>query len=350
MSISTRHFPVAPAPHTPPGTRVSGVMLEVILALTPGIAAYLVFFGPAILVQMALATAAAIAFEALALWLRGQAPRPFLTDFSAVLAAMLYALCLPPLMPWWGALVGMFFAIIVAKHLYGGLGHNVFNPAMVGYVIMIISFPRLATAWTAPTALATHPLSFAQELNLIFSGALPTDLHWDAISQATALDTIKTLSGRLYTMEEIRQNPVFSGIGAYGWDWIAGGYLLGGLWLAGRRIIPWQIPAAMLGSTLLITTPFNWMDPSVHPSPLFHLFSGGMMLGAFFIATDPVTGAATPRGRILFAAGVAVLTLTIRRWGGYPDGIAFAVLLMNIAAPLIDRFTPPRVYGHDRAA
>jgi len=346
MSAPTRKFSTAGSPQLPPTTSVTEVMLEVLLALVPGIGAYVFFFGPAILVQMALAIAAALIFEVIALRLRGRDIGRFVLDFSAVLTAVLYVLCLPPLMPWWGAIVGMFFAIIVAKHLYGGLGHNVFNPAMVAYVVMIIAFPRQATDWTPPTALAHPALSFSAQWIRIFTGNLPVGLQWDAVSQATALDTIKTLSGKLYTLEEIRRNPVFSGLSAYGWYWIAAAYLLGGVWLAGRRIIPWQIPAAMLGSTLLITTPFNWMDPSIHPSPLFHIFSGGMMLGAFFIATDPVTGASTPRGRVVFAFGVAVLTLVIRRWGGYPDGVAFAVLLMNLSVPLIDRFTVPRVYGH----
>ena len=146
-------------------------------------------------------------------------------------------------------------------------------------------------------------------------------------------------------MSEIRQNPIFVDEGGRGWEWVANFYALGALYLLYKRVISWHVPVAMLGTVLLVAFPVFLFDPDANPYPLQHIFTGGMVLGAFFIATDPVSGSTTPRGRLVFGAGVAVITLAIRRWGGYPDGVAFAVLIMNMAVPLIDRYTKPRVFG-----
>jgi electron transport complex protein RnfD len=334
------------APHMPPQVTVSGVMTQVLLALVPGIVAHIWFFGPGILVQIALAAGFATAFEAVMLRLRGQPVGLFLGDCSAVVTAVLFALCIPPLAPWWIALVAMLFAVVLAKHLYGGLGNNVFNPAMVGYAVALISFPQEMTQWLPPRAIAESAPGLADTLAAIFTGSLPAPLTWDAITQATPLDTLKTgiESGRM--VPEIRQAPIYGDFGGLGWEWIANWYLAGGLFLLYRRVISWQVPAAMIGSVLLVTLPAYLLDPANNPVPLQHVFSGALVLGAFFIATDPVSGCTSSLGRLWFGAGVGVITLAIRRWGGYPDGIAFAVLLMNMAAPLIDRYTKPRAYGH----
>lgn len=333
------------APHMPPPVSVAGVMRQVLFALVPGIAAHLWFFGPGLVFQILLAVVFALTFEAGMLKLRGQPLRLFLGDYSAVVTAVLFALCIPPLAPWWIALIAMFFAIVVAKHLYGGLGHNVFNPAMVGYVVVLISFPAVMTQWLPPRSIAEMAPGIQDCLAAIFLGQLPAPLAWDAISQATPLDTLKTGldSGRM--VPEIRQSPIFGDFGGLGWEWIANWYLLGGLYLLYRRIISWQVPVAVIGSVVLLTLPAYLMDPGTNPVPLQHVFSGALVLAAFFIATDPVSGCTSNLGRIWFGVGVGVITLVIRRWGGYPDGIAFGVLLMNMAAPLIDRYTKPRVYG-----
>jgi len=341
----TRLFATSGAPHMPPPVTVSAVMLQVLLALVPGIAAHLWFFGPGILVQIALAVLFATGFEAAMLRLRGQPVGLFLGDFSAVVTAVLFALCIPPLAPWWVTAVAMLFAIALAKHLYGGLGNNVFNPAMVGYAVALVSFPQEMTQWLPPRSIAAAPPGLADSLAAIFGG-LPAHLSWDAITQATPLDTLKTgiESGR--TVEEIREAPIFGDFGGLGWEWIANWYLLGGLFLLYRRVISWQVPVALIGSVMLLTLPAYLLDPANNPVPLQHVFSGALVLGAFFIATDPVSGCTSALGRLWFGAGVGVITLVIRRWGGYPDGIAFGVLLMNMAAPLIDRYTRPRAYGH----
>ncbi|MCE5232547.1 MAG: RnfABCDGE type electron transport complex subunit D [Mizugakiibacter sp.] len=344
-----RRFPTAGAPHLPPPTRVRGVMATVLLALLPGIAAHAWYFGPGIVVQIALATAFALGFEAMMLRVRGVPAAPFLGDLSAPVTAVLYALCIPPLTPWWITLLAMATAIVLAKHLYGGLGRNLFNPAMAGYATALVCFPHALSQWLAPAPLATHALAFGDTLSAIFLGHLPPGLDLDTLAQATPLDAVRTLARQGMTMPEIRANPMFGDFGGKGWEWIANAYALGGLALWWRRVIGWQVPVAVLGTTILLTLPFWLADPDLHPFPLQHVFSGGLMLGAWFVATDPVTGCTTPRGRLLFGAGVAVLTLAIRRWGAYPDGVAFAVLIMNGAAPLIDRLTPPRAYGHGHA-
>ena len=341
----SRSFETGGAPHFPPHSTVSRVMLQVIIALVPAIAAHAWFFGPGILVQIALATGFAVGFEALMLKIRKKSRQLFLGDFSAVLTAILFALCIPPLAPWWIALVGMLFAIVVAKHLYGGLGHNMFNPAMVGYVVVLISFPQAMTAWLPPSSIAPNSLDLGDVLIAIFSSQLPVGLNWDAITEATPLDAIRTSVASGKIIFEARQSPVFGDFGGLGWEWIANWCALGGLWLLWRRIISWHVPVTMIGSVLLLGLVTYLADPGSNPAPLQHVFSGALLIGAFFIATDPVTGCASNRGKLIFGAGVGVITLVIRRWGGYPDGVAFAVLLMNMAAPLIDRYTRPRIFG-----
>ena len=342
----SRRFDMGGAPHFPPHSTVGGVMRQVLYALLPGIAAHVWFFGPGILVQLVLAAGFAVLFEAALLRIRGRPLRLFLEDYSAVVTAVLFALCIPPLAPWWIAFTGMFFAIVIAKHLYGGLGNNPFNPAMVGYVAVLISFPQAMTSWLPPLAIASAPPDLAGTLYAIFTALPPAGLDWDALTGATPLDTIRTAVASGQMISEARSGAQFGDFGGLGWEWIANWYAVGGLYLLWRRIITWHVPAAMIGSVVLLGT-LAWLtDPGANPAPLQHVFSGALVIGAFFIATDPVSGCTSNRGRIVFGIGVGVLTLVIRRWGSYPDGVAFAVLLMNMAAPLIDRFTKPRIFGH----
>jgi electron transport complex protein RnfD len=339
----TRSFQTSGAPHIPPTTSVAGVMLQVLLALVPGVLAYTWFFGPGVLIQITLATVFALLFEGLMLRLRGRPLKPFINDYSAVVTAVLFALCIPPLAPWWISCIAMLFAIVFAKHLYGGLGQNIFNPAMVAYVVVLISFPQVMTAWLPPVALAEHHLGLSESLIAIFTGQVAGG--WDAVTQATPLDILKNgvEAGRM--VPEIRSAPIFGDYGGMGWEWIANWFAVGGLYLLYKRVISWQVPVAVIGSAILLSLPFWLVDPDSNPLPLQHVFSGAIILAAFFIATDPVSGCVSNRGRLIFGAGVAIITLVIRRWGGYPDGVAFAVLLMNMAAPLIDRYTRPRMYG-----
>lgn len=342
----SRKFDTGGAPHFPPHSTVASVMQQVLYALLPGIVAYTWFFGPGILVQILLAVIFALLFEALMLKARKQPLKLFLGDWSAVVTAVLFALCLPPLAPWWIALIGMLFAMVVAKHLYGGLGQNVFNPAMVAYVVVLVSFPQVMALWPPPASIAAHSLTISEVLTTIFTGGLPAGLTWDTVSEATPLDAIRTSLASGHLVSEARQSPVFGDFGGLGWEWIANMYALGGLWLLWRRIISWHVPVMMICSVVTIGLGAYLVDPGSNPVPLQHVFSGALVLGAFFIATDPVTGCTSNLGRLFFGAGVGIITLVIRRWGGYPDGVAFAVLLMNMAAPLIDRYTRPRIFGH----
>jgi electron transport complex protein RnfD len=280
--------------------------------------------------------------------LRRRPVMPFLTDGSAAVTAVLLALALPSVAPWWVTAVGTAFAIVVAKHLYGGIGYNPFNPAMVGYVVLLVSFPRAMTVWPAPAELSGDWVGLQQALGIAFFGS-PGDVPLDALTGATPLDYMKLKLGVNLTVPEVMAGPIFGAVAGRGWEWVAGGFLLGGLWLLFRRVISWQIPVAMLGSLFVLALVFAAVDPGRYPTPMFHLFSGGAILGAFFIATDPVSAATTLRGRLVFGAGIGVLTYVIRTWGGYPDAVAFSVLLMNIAAPTIDYYTQPRVFGHPRA-
>ncbi|MGY6552943.1 MAG: RnfABCDGE type electron transport complex subunit D [Wenzhouxiangella sp.] len=340
-------FPTAGAPHLPPQRRVDRIMRQVLYALLPGILAHWLIFGWGIFFQIALAVGFALLFEWLMLRARGRPVRIFLSDYSVVVTAVLFALCVPPLAPWWIAAVGMLFAVVIAKHLYGGLGYNLFNPTMVGLAAVIIAFPLDLSLWLAPRSLSPGLPSVLDTARAILTGQTP-HLDFDAITRATPLDLLRSGAMDQLRIPEIQQDDVFGRFGAVGWNWIVLAYLAGGVYLLGRGLIRWQAPVGVLAAALLISSLLWLSGTDVHPSPGLQLFAGSLVLAAFFIVTDPVSGSATPRGRLLFGIGVAVITLAIRQWGGFPDGVAFAVLLMNMFVPLIDRYTQPRVYGLPR--
>lgn len=324
---------------------VSQIMLNVLLALIPGIALYVWFFGPAILVSLTLASITALATEALMLRIQNKPVAPYLKDNTAMLTAWLLALSIPPLAPWWMVVVGTAFAISVSKHLYGGLGNNPFNPAMIGYAVLIISFPVHMTHWLSPHGLGDVSLSFLDQLTYIFQGILPDGVKLDAITMATPLDTLKTQLHLNGNVKEILDMPIYGRLAGQGSEWVAAGFLLGGFYLLAKRLISWHIPAAYLATLFITAGIFHLLDPNHYVEPIFHWFSGAAMLGAFFILTDPVTSPTTPRGKLIFAAGAGLLTYLIRVFGGFPDGMAFATLLMNICVPLIDAYTQPKVFG-----
>ncbi|PKO26184.1 MAG: electron transport complex subunit RsxD [Betaproteobacteria bacterium HGW-Betaproteobacteria-8] len=336
------------SPYLTAAPSVTSIMLKVMLALVPGIAAYIWVFGGGILVTLTLASLTAILAEVLMLKLRERPVRPFVTDGSALVTAWLLALALPPLAPWWLIVLGTAIAIVVAKQLYGGLGYNPFNPAMVGYAALLISFPLLMTSWPAPLALAEVKLGFVEQMHFIFSGALPAGAALDAVTSATPLDYLKTQLTLNHGLQDIVQAPIFGMMGGQGVELIAAAYLLGGLYLIQQRIITWHLPTAFLAAMAIIAGIFYLADASRFADPAFHLFSGATMLCAFFIITDPVSGPTTPKGKLIFAAGIGLMTYLIRVYGGYPDGVAFAVIFFNICVPLIDAYTQPRVFGHEK--
>ncbi|MFA6202800.1 MAG: electron transport complex subunit RsxD [Gallionella sp.] len=324
---------------------VSRIMLNVLLALVPGIALYVWFYGPAILISLTLASVTALGVEALMLKIQNKPVAFFLKDNTALLTAWLLALSIPPLAPWWLVVVGTAFAISISKHLYGGMGNNPFNPAMIGYAVLIISFPVHMTHWLTPNGLGEIAFSFTDQLNYIFREVLPGGVKLDAVTMATPLDTLKTQLHLNGSISDILDMPIYGHLAGIGSEWVAVGFLLGGLYLLAQRIISWHLPAAYLATLFVIAALFHLLDPAHYVQPGFHLFSGAAMLGAFFILTDPVTSPTTPRGKLIFAMGAALLTYLIRTFGGFPDGMAFATLLMNICVPLIDAWTQPKVFG-----
>ena len=339
-------FQTYTSPHSGRPNRVDRVMLQVVLALLPGTAAMVFYFGWGVLINLLLAIGSALAFEALVMKLRKRPVMPPLLDLSAVVTALLFAIAIPPLLPWWQVVLGMAFAIIMVKQMYGGLGYNPFNPAMAGYVLLLISYPVEMTSWLPPVLLAEQTLSLGQILSIKFAGTLPAGLSLDAITMATPLDEMRTKLDMNQMISEIRQSPLWGDFGGQGWEWVGNWFLMGGIWMVYKRTITWQIPLAFLIGLVGMAALFWLFDPEAYPFPLFHVFSGGAILCAFFIATDPVTASTTRYGQLIYGASIGVLVYIIRTWGGYPDAVAFAVLLMNMAAPTIDYYTRPRVYGH----
>ena len=266
----------APAPFLLKDASVSKVMIQVCLALVPGIAAYVWLISPAIVVQLLIATLTALFAETCMLRIQGKPLAMFLSDGSAIVTAWLIALAFPPLAPWWLVVTGTLFAIVVAKHLYGGLGQNPFNPAMVAFAVCIVAFPALMSQW--PSVGLQMPL--LDQINVIL-GFAP---RVDAISGATPLDALKTAlklsEGELNVSSVLTNHAIYGNIAGRGWEWVAACYLIGGIWLWQRQLISWHIPTAFIGAMTLISGALWIYQPAQFASPLFHLFSGDSMLGA----------------------------------------------------------------------
>ena len=329
---------------------VQKTMFLVLLALTPATVFNFYLFGwPAILL-FTVTVGACVAIEAACLSLAGKPVMATLADCSAILTGWLLAMSLPPWAPWWIGVLAALFAIALAKHAFGGLGQNVFNPAMVGRTVMLISFPVSMTIWVAP-----HPLfssgspGLMEAFAITFGGHVP-----DTMSAASALGYIKTeLSRGIPVTQSMGQMPDLMDMalgyraGSLG-ETSAILILAGGLFLMAKRIISWHIPVSMMGSLFIIAALFHAIDPARFTSGTFHLVSGATFLGAFFIATDYVTSPVSKSGQIIFGIGVGLLTWSIRNFAGYPEGMAFAVLLMNAMTPIIDQYTRPRAFGRSR--
>ena len=342
------------SPHTRQSSSVSAIMLQVWLALLPASLFGVWLYGWPALNLLLITTAAALAAEALGQRLAGRPIMPSLKDGSALLTGWILAMTRPPWAPWWVAVIGALFAIIIGKQVFGGLGQNLFNPAMLARVALLIAFPLELTTWVAPQPLfSANAPGFIDSLHITFVGVAPLVGGVDAISGATVLDGIKTELARGAELGVVLPDYYRAGDAMLGQMGGSLGetsallLLLGGLYLIWRGHITWQIPAALLGTVALLATGFHLYDPLRFAHAGVHLLSGGLMLAAFFIATDPVGSPASRRGQLVFAAGIGALVYIIRTWGGFPEGVAFAVLLMNAATPLIDHYVRPRVYGRD---
>lgn len=342
--------PLTHAPHAHAPVSIGKVMATVMLCLVPAtLYGFWVYGWPAIFIWTVTIVSALLA-EALVLQIQRKPVRATLFDGSAMLTAWLLAMSLPPFAPWWLAAVGAVFAVLVAKQIYGGLGQNVFNPAMAARVMLLISFPVEMTMWASPTPLfSTHAPGFEMGLGITFGHG-----QWDAIASASVLGHAKT--------EFTRGNDLFHSLpGFFSFHDAIAGYragslgetaslliLAGGIVLMMRRIITWHIPAGMLLGVAVPALIGHAVNPARYLDVFTHLLSGGLILGAFFIATDPVTSPNSTAGQFVFGLGCGLMTWIIRTWGGYPEGVAFAVMLMNAATPVIDRYMRPRIYGRDR--
>ncbi|WP_075185661.1 RnfABCDGE type electron transport complex subunit D [Teredinibacter haidensis] len=339
--------PIYSSPFAHEGSSVGGVMMQVCLALVPCTLFGLYLFGwPAINVFVVTCLAAVIT-EVLCLWVMNQ-PLYRLLDGSALLTGWLIAITLPPWAPWWIGAVGSFFAIAVGKQLYGGIGQNIFNPAMLARTALLITFPLQLTTWVSPLPLGSEGApSFMEGLNFTFLGAaIP-----DGLTGATSLGHLKTSLILAQPASEVLRESFNVWNSLLGMN--AGSLgetseiliLLGGLWLIWRRVISWEIPVSLIGGLAVLSYLSGMYNDQYFAGAAFHLSSGGVLLGAFFIATDPITSPVGRVAKLIFGAGCAAIIFIIRSWGGFPEAVAFSVLFMNAFTPLIDRYFRPRVYG-----
>jgi len=324
-------FLVSSSPHLHQGDTIGDIMKLVIIALAPATLFSIYLFGVAALRVVVISVVSAVLFEALS---QKVMKRPVTVgDYSAALTGLLLALNLPSTSPWWLIIVGTFFAIVVAKQLYGGLGYNPFNPALVGRVVLLISFPVQMTAgWVKPSKWGMEAVTTATPLGRIKESLLSVGHIQDHLARQEIIDLL--IGNRAGCIGEVSIVLLFAG----------------GLFLILKKIISWHIPVAFIGTVWILTGIFHLIDPSRYADPSFHVITGGLFLGAFFMATDYVTSPITGKGMLIFGAGCGIITVVIRLFGAYPEGVSFAILLMNAATPLIDRFAKPQVFGAEERA
>jgi RnfABCDGE-type electron transport complex D subunit len=347
--MSQNFAPVA-APYKTTSNSTGRIMATVMLALAPAtLYGFWLYGWPAIYLWF-LTIAAAIVGEAFSLRLMNRKTAPVLFDGSAVLTGWLLAASLPPWAPWWIGVFGGLVATTLGKQAFGGLGQNLFNPAMVARVVLLISFPVQMTAWVgaAPLFSAGAPGPI-EGLAVLFKGIPPA---FDAVTSATSLGFAKTeMSRGVDLLQSAVHSPALSWIGhrpgslAETAAWLIAA---GGVAMMALGLISWHIPLSMLVGIAVPAAVLHAVDPAHYLPMSTHLLSGGAMLGAFFIATDYVTSPNSNLGKLIFGAGCGLLTYIIRTWAGYPEGVAFAVLLMNSLTPIIDSYFKPRIYGRDR--
>jgi Na+-translocating ferredoxin:NAD+ oxidoreductase subunit D len=305
---------VSSSPHIWSNNTISKIMLDVIIALLPAIVGALYFFRGNAAVLIILSVASAVATEAIVQHIRNQ--KITITDFSAVITGLLVGLSIPATAPWWIPVVGSAFAIAVAKQLFGGLGQNFVNPALTARLMLTVSWTDKMTQWVKPGV--------------------------DAVSTATPLGMIQQAGNTIPSRIPSIFDAFLGNVGGSMGETSAVLLLLGGVYLVYRGVISPKVPLIYIGTVAVLTLIYGKFDISFM---LYHVFSGALMLGAIFMATDYSSTPVTPKGRIIFALGCGILTSVIRLYGVYAEGVGFSILLMNVAAPLIDRFTSPRVFG-----
>ncbi len=345
------------SPHAHGGNSIRMVMLTVMLALLPATLVSVYLFGWLALLLIVTCMLTALLTEAICLKWMGRSLST-LFDNSAALTGLFLALTLPASTPWWMAILGSVFAIVLGKQLYGGLGYNIFNPALSARVILLVSFPLQMTTWLVPMSVTGSGLDLydlSTALTIFFSGVNALPLGLDAMTMASPLGHVKTAATLGVSVSDALNSYHYSYLNAFlgleagsVGETSALALLIGGIYLLARHAITWHIPLAYLATVAVLAAIFHAVDPAAYAPPLFHLLAGGLILCAFFMATDPVSSPVTPLGQLLFGCGCGLLTWVIRTWGGYPEGAMFSVVLMNCAVPLIDHYCRPRVYGHGR--
>jgi electron transport complex protein RnfD len=368
MMAEARKFELAISPHVASPESTRRIMTDVVLALLPALAAAVYFFGFRALLLTGISVLAAVVTEALCLRFMKK-PVNIVLDGSAVVTGILLAYNVPPSVPWWLPIVGSAFAIAVAKQAFGGLGHNIVNPALLGRAFLMASFPVLMTAgWWAPMEHGPSgddtwdqsgiPTARLEESD-VATGATPLNLlkqtyDWDAgASEADAADDggqareLRDRAAGARRLLSSRETLISLFLGRSGGcvgETSALMLLLGAVYLFLRKVLEPRLPLSYLGAVAL----FAWLfggPGAFQGDPLFHLLSGGVVLGGFFMITDMVTTPVTRKGRIIFGIGAGLITMIIRRWGGYPEGCSYSILLMNLTTPLIDRYTKPGAFG-----
>ncbi len=333
-----KQYIVSTSPHAHSGSSVRRIMLDVIIALMPAVLASIYFFGWQAVRLTVVCVVASVFIEFVC---RKMMKRDIgITDLSAVVTGILLALNLPPSLPTWMAIVGCIFAIAIAKQLFGGIGYNPFNPALVGRVALLIAFPVAMTKWNAAmNAARWHGFSWVDATTtatplgeiktaIINTGVIPPEFVWNTKSMLNYM--LGDMAGSVGEVSAIA-------------------LIIGGLYLLWRKCISWHIPVAFIGTVAVFAGILHAVNPQTNMPVMFHVLSGGLMLGAIFMATDMVTSPITKKGMLIFGVGCGLLTMIIRRWGGYPEGVSFSILLMNAVTPLIDRATRPRVFGHKKS-
>ncbi len=309
---------ISSSPHIRSEESIPKIMYSVIIALIPAIAASIFIFGVKALWLMVTCTVVSILTEYIFQKIRKKDVTTI--DGSAALAGILLALTLPPGFPYTAAALGAIVAIALGKHIFGGLGYNIFNPALIGRAFLQAAFPVLITTWERPLAWLSEEV--------------------DAVTAATPLAMMK-FDMKIESLSKMLTGNVGGSLG----ETSAVALLLGAAFLLYKGYIQWRIPAGIFTSVVIFGGIFWIIDPSKYPDPLFHILAGGMLIGAFFMATDMVTSPITYKGYWIFGIGIGILTIIIRLKGGLPEGVMYSILLMNAITPLINRYTRPRILG-----
>ena len=320
------NFTISPSPHVHGGDSIEKNMYGVLIALVPTFIFSIVFFGLGAILVTLTSVVACLVFEyVIQKYLMKQ--RPTIWDGSAIITGVLLAFNLPSSLPLWIVVIGALVAIGIGKMSFGGLGNNIFNPALVGRVFLLISFPVQMTTWPVPNGFATADA---------VTGATPLALVKEAVKNGQAVGDALSSAGFS------TGNLILGNIGGSLGEVAAIGLLLGFAYMLIRKIIGWHIPVAIFATVIVFSGILNLADPAQFAGPVFHLFTGGLMLGAIFMATDYVTSPKTHKGMLIYGVGIGLLTVIIRVFGAYPEGMSFAILIMNGFTPLINRYCKPR--------